>query len=1028
MNGEVGHGRRPGGPGELGRLESGLALVFGLLALAGAWWIQSDAPTGGRLGVFWLLLTSSAAIALVSNLMGRRPKAIGLALAFFVTAIVGSLAADLPEISSALGEGDSPLAVTIYAGFGLIAAAFFVLNPARLSAAELVVLALVLFAAGNGKVWTRSNEDFFPIYAGLAALAILSVPKAREVVGQSGLARLAFVLSAAFILWFLFCGMLGEDPGRTDELFSRLIAGAITGWAAAKVLTRDGVRRALTIAAISGAAVFVVLPALLEAAQVLEMGHVLRGTRLRLFSLHPNLTGTFLALELVLAAGLIVGATGWRRWLLIVISLATVPALYLTRSRTAWMAALVGLAVLFLARRVSRKVWFGLGSAAAALFLVVVFVAPVREAVLRPSTSDQSLSQRIYLWDASAKLVAENPVMGIGPNNYFAHARTAVSPSYYDNTDKGLHPHNLLLAVAEGSGLIGLALFLGLVAVVAGLAMRSLQNMQEKQASSTPLGGTVLASLAALLAANMFDLGLSQMTFVPTLFWLLGGMAIALESERKVVEAAQPRSSAIRCLSALVFLVVFAARPFAGERFFQSGVHLQDKSDPAAALAEWERASRLIPLSTAPLIRSAQVAATSDQPELSAEFFERAIGLIPTHPRFRYRYSLLLLRQAKPLQAIEQIERSLELDPHSDEEGLFRLHFADCLARAGRVAEARVQLKQSLLVMPDDTGRLASMGWKLSVKDGAPIRFKELAIELGATLATDVASRESWDIRRRGNHLGRMLREMGASKEALEMLNRLAEAGGGLDLSLQRLRLELQSDLGLAFQEENAFQAKQKQGALLDVHLKPRAKMLRAEEGLGSAIDMYFERGVFEQLFGELYQAAMKVGDLERQDRAITGLVYFADRNERVEHLLSHADFLAKSTRGEEALTFIRTAFLACDVLKHSASREQAALLLANTALMASKVRGRSVTEQLEAIEAIVGDDSSGVTSQLFWIVCYLNLSGSQPSLQSEALIRFETLRGQFPGEGESLLRYFDLASERGDSSSIDPGTGHDKK
>ena len=252
------------------------------------------------------------------------------------------------------------------------------------------------------------------------------------------------------------------------------------------------------------------------------------------------------------------------------------------------------------------------------------------------------------------------------------------------------------------------------------------------------------------------------------------------------------------------------------------------------------------------------------------------------------------------------------------------------------------------------------------------------------------------------------------------MLDRLSEAGGGLDISLQRLRVELQSDLGLAFQNEDAFQAGDKYGAVLDVDLKPREQMLRAEAGLAINVDMYFERGVYEQLFGDLYRASMKVGDVDRLDRAIRGLVYFAGRNERVEHLLSYADFLAKNKRGEEALGFIRTGFAACDVLKHPTSREQAAFLMANTALLASKTRGRSATEQLQVIESVTGPSSSGVTSQLFWIVCYLNLARSQPELQAEALLLFESLRSEFPGEGESMLRYFDLTTERGEDSATE--------
>jgi len=986
-----------------------VAVLLGLAAVGGTVWLQAGGPSGGDFQVLALLLGLTLGLAVILRSMGRAPDAVGFALALFVAAIAGSLCSDLPEFPSAISEGDSPLGVPIVAGFSLLAIGFFLINPAALSAGELVVLALVMFAAGNGKVWTRSNEEFFPLYAGLAALALAVVPRRATGLVSARRTRWLFGLTVAFLAWILVCGWMGEDPGRTDELFARILTGVVAGWAAARVLDRSGVERALLMAALCGAAVLLVLPALLGAAEVLELAQVLRGTRLRLFSLHPNLTGTFLAVELVLVGGLITKARGLNRLSLVTIGLATLPALYLTRSRTAWMAALLGLAVVVLARRFSRRVWMGVISTAALLILIVLLVAPVREAVLRPSSSSQSLSQRIYLWDASAKLVAESPVFGIGLNNYFAHGRTAATPSYYDNTDKGLHPHNLLLAVAEGSGLIGLALFLGLVGLVVFACMRGTDSGAAPVERGPPLRGVLLAVLATLFAANMFDLGLSQMTFVPTLFWLIAGMAVALESGPSDSHSGSAAPS-WRVGLAVVFALLFAARPFLGERYFQAGVQLQEMQDPSSALAAWEQSRRFMPWATAPVIRSAQVTARAERSADAEAFYETATQLSPTHPRYRYRYALFLARENKPARAIEQISRALELDPHSDEEGLFRLLYAECLARTARAAEAREQLKRVVLVAPDDFGRLGSMGWQLPVKDGETILVRDLAVELGEELVSEAASLEIWDVRRRGNHLGKILSQLGETEKALEILEGVQAALGGLDISLERLATGFRAELGRDFESDEVYQTKDKVGRLLDIEFTPEEAIGQAEQGLRMVVDIYFERGIYHQLYQVLFDAAIEVRDDERLERAIEGLLFFADPNSRVEHLVAYSDLLAKRKRGEEALATIADGLVACDAVKHASSREQAAFMFATTALSIANRRGRSVEQRLEFIEDALGPPSRGVTSQLFWIVVNLSLAGEDPSRQEAAGLAFQELRRRHPAEGASIEVYFERA------------------
>jgi O-antigen ligase len=168
-------------------------------------------------------------------------------------------------------------------------------------------------------------------------------------------------------------------------------------------------------------------------------------------------------------------------------------ALLLTRTRNAWLGALVGLAILAALR--TPKVLLALAGAVAVL--LVVRPAPIVE---RLTMSDVSSRDRYYMWQAGIDMILERPVFGQGPGMI-----VKVYPSYRwpeAPNPQAPHLHNNALQIAAERGLPCLVWWLWLVAAALAQALRRVRADPPTDRWAAALS---LAWLVALLAAGMFE-------------------------------------------------------------------------------------------------------------------------------------------------------------------------------------------------------------------------------------------------------------------------------------------------------------------------------------------------------------------------------------------------------------------------------------------------------------------------------------------------------------------------------------------
>ena len=231
----------------------------------------------------------------------------------------------------------------------------------------------------------------------------------------------------------------------------------------------------------------------------------------------PNIYGRFLAIVMLLLAAWLLWARRQREVVAGALLLAVLwGGLVLTFSQSSFTALLVGLAILGAMR---WSVRWALILSGGALAVAVVFVALAPGAVHldlgNSKSADKATSGRYDLIKGGLKLFKRAPLVGQGSGSFAREYRRAehVSPERAASAS-----HTIPVTVAAEQGLIGLVVYLALLAAALARLFRGARRVPERAA--------VAAAFVALLAHSMMYAAFLE---DPLTWTLLGaGTAMAL--------------------------------------------------------------------------------------------------------------------------------------------------------------------------------------------------------------------------------------------------------------------------------------------------------------------------------------------------------------------------------------------------------------------------------------------------------------------------------------------------------------------
>jgi len=222
----------------------------------------------------------------------------------------------------------------------------------------------------------------------------------------------------------------------------------------------------------------------------------------------------YLAATIVAALALSAGLVAWRRetWVLPALACAAPILLYglvATQSRGGLIAGAVAIAAsTILLPRQRRRILAGMIPLTA---IVALFFTVNPEAYKRVTQRDGGGTGRSELWTIAAHIAADNPVIGIGVNNFVvreqAYVRRVGSLEFAQQLviDDPKVVHNMYLQMLAETGIIGLSLFLAMIAAVLRATLRAARELERAgNFAAGTFARSVLVAELAMLTASLF--------------------------------------------------------------------------------------------------------------------------------------------------------------------------------------------------------------------------------------------------------------------------------------------------------------------------------------------------------------------------------------------------------------------------------------------------------------------------------------------------------------------------------------------
>jgi O-antigen ligase len=378
----------------------------------------------------------------------------------------------------------------------------------------LAVLATGLLAGVRARTWRIDAAGIFAIaFAAVGGgSAILAVPR-------FGLSAFELAFSLAYLArWLAYFGiyLVVINTVRTSDIPSiwRALEGAILAFAAFGILQSVFLPNFALI----------VYPSATPFIDWDPQGHRLVST-----ILDPNLAGALLLLVLLPHLALLSTGAAVPLWKPVLL----VSALMLTLSRGAFVAFLAGGALILAVRGIPRRL---LRLVALVALLSLPFVPTLFQLARtynRFSFNDASALTRVAGWLRGLTVFADNPVFGIGFNT-FGFVQEAYGFASAGKASFGIDGGLLYIAVM--TGLVGLALYVGMIALVMRRCRRIWRD-RTRNAEHRGLAIGVAAATAAILVHSLFINAL-LFPFIMEQLWILWALIFVMsapESERMPV-------------------------------------------------------------------------------------------------------------------------------------------------------------------------------------------------------------------------------------------------------------------------------------------------------------------------------------------------------------------------------------------------------------------------------------------------------------------------------------------------------------
>lgn len=259
--------------------------------------------------------------------------------------------------------------------------------------------------------------------------------------------------------------------------------------------------------------------------------------RVRGFYGSPNNLALYLGKVFPLTIALVAwGRQGKRRWLYGLAALLIAMAIFLTYSRGAWIVG-VPVSLLFLAAMRGRRTLVMAVGLLVLAGVVVLLLAGTGRLTSLLDTAEGTTSFRLQLWQSSWAMIRDDPLLGVGLDNFLYHYRTQyVLPTAWKEFNLS-HPHNLVFDFWLRLGVSGLVIVLWLLVSFFRLGAKTYGRLTESNERLLALG--LMAGMVNLVAHGLVDNAFFLVDLAFT-FMLMLALVQAFGDESQTARHEQP--------------------------------------------------------------------------------------------------------------------------------------------------------------------------------------------------------------------------------------------------------------------------------------------------------------------------------------------------------------------------------------------------------------------------------------------------------------------------------------------------------
>jgi O-antigen ligase len=262
-----------------------------------------------------------------------------------------------------------------------------------------------------------------------------------------------------------------------------------------------------------------------------------------------------------------------------------------------------------------------------------------------------SSNNRLAWWGEARDVFEADPLTGAGANTF-----EVARKRYRETASSVTQPHSVPLQFLAGTGIVGLALLLGLVAAAAAAAVGAVRRLEGAERDAA---AALSVALALWLVHALVDYDWDFVAVTGPACFAAGALAAAGQPPRRgsfPFAAAAAGALALASAAAVV-------TPWLAQRSVRDVNPALERGNIAAARDAAERARSLDPLSLEPLFALARVEEDAGDKEAALDAYRRAADVQPENPVSWYELGLYEFSLGDRCAAYVHLNRAYTLDP-----------------------------------------------------------------------------------------------------------------------------------------------------------------------------------------------------------------------------------------------------------------------------------------------------------------------------------------------------------------------------